>query len=120
MALTNLDANELTVVRECLLAAVESSWFPDWEFDTLFGLSREQVRAVLNTWPTVDESTEVVQIAINNSMNNVLGYPSQDKDREWSTLISVQHCEVMRIFDKWKGRPARRLYKSEDYGKDVE
>ena len=34
------------VIGECLRAAVNGPFFPDWEFSTLFGLTRDEVRAV--------------------------------------------------------------------------
>jgi hypothetical protein len=73
--LADLDDREREVVRECLRAAVNGPFFPDWEFETLFGLDREEVRRVLLSWPTLNEADETVVPAINNSMNNLLGYP---------------------------------------------
>ncbi len=47
MPLTDLDERERDVVRQCLKAAVESPFFPEWEFGTIFGLERDDVRRVL-------------------------------------------------------------------------
>ena len=47
MSLANLDEKERGVVRECLGATVEGPFFPDWEFQTLFGLERDEVRRIL-------------------------------------------------------------------------
>lgn len=60
----NLDEREREVVRECLQAAVKGPFFPDWEFETLFGLTREEVGKVLLSWPTPNESDESVVQAI--------------------------------------------------------
>jgi hypothetical protein len=46
--------------------------------------------------------------AINNSFNNLLGYPTRNKQELWPKFISVSGIELSHIFDKWKGRPARR------------
>lgn len=107
MSLADLDDGERRIVRECLRAAVEGSFFPDGEFHTLFGLARGEVHRILSLWPELDEADESVVIAINNSFNNLLGYPARNGDEEWPKFISVTRGEVERIFDKWKGKSPR-------------
>jgi hypothetical protein len=102
MALKDLDDSEKKVVRECLEAAVNGPFFPDWEFRTLFGIEREQVRVVLDAWPDVDDANENVMLSINNSMNNLLGYP-HGCDQQWHSFVSVSPDEVERVFSKWRG-----------------
>jgi hypothetical protein len=103
MPLADLSEAERDIVRECLRAAVEGSFFPEWEFHTLFGIDREELRVVLNSWPMVAESNESVILAVNNSLNNLLGYPTTPTDQEWPKFISANRQEVKRIFDKWRG-----------------
>ena len=110
-SLANLTERERDVVRECLRAAVEGPFFPEWEFHTIFGLERDEVRQVLHSWPNVDEADESVVRAINNSFNNLLGYPSRNKQVLWPKFVSVSGIELARIFDKWKGRAPRASYK---------
>ncbi len=104
MPLSNLDDREQEVVRECLRAAVDGPFFPDWEFETLIGLDREEVRRVLLSWPALNEADESVVMTINNSMSNLLGYPIGDDLNAWPRFISVNRTELASIFDKWKGR----------------
>jgi hypothetical protein len=103
VALTDLNETERGVVRECLQAAAEGPFFPDWEFPTLFGIDRDQVRQLLLSWPKVDEADDAILLSINNSFNNLLGYPN-DMHEEWAKWISVTEGEVARIFAKWKGK----------------
>jgi len=103
MPLDDLNEKERKVVRECLRAAVEGPFFPDWVFHTLFGLEREEVKTVLKSWPKLNEAEETVQLAINNSLNNLLGYPHGCED-EWPQFISVSSSEVARILNKWNGK----------------
>src|SRR5512133_4344993 len=67
-SLANLDKRERHIVGECLRAAVKGPFFPDWEFETIFGLEREEVGQVLSSWPNVNETEDSVVRAINNSM----------------------------------------------------
>jgi hypothetical protein len=113
--LINLDAREQEVVRECLRAAVEGPFFPDWEFETLFGLAREEVRRVLLSWPTLNEADESTVLAINNSINNLLGYPIGEDQDAWPKFISVNRTELATIFDKWRAKPLHGSDTVRDY-----
>ena len=114
MSLANLDQRERDVVRECLRAAVEGPFFPEWEFATLFGLTRDEVRQVLLSWPEINEAEATVVLAVNNTVNNLLGYPTENKQEVWPRFISVSAMELARIFDKWKGREPRTSYDARD------
>ena len=119
ISLANLDGKEREVVRECLRAAVDGPFFPDWEFPTIFGLERDDVRKVLSCWPELNETDETVVQAINNSLNNLLGYPTRNKMEIWPKFISVSPWDVALILDKWKGRKPRASYKARDYFDDA-
>jgi len=47
MRLANLDERERDVVRQCLQAAVDGPFFPEWEFGIIFRLERDEVKQVL-------------------------------------------------------------------------
>ncbi len=49
--LDRLSDRDVEIVRQCLAAAVRGPFFPDWEFGTLMGLTRDEVQDVLLTWP---------------------------------------------------------------------
>ncbi len=102
MALADLSDVDRRIVLECLQAAANGPFFPDWEFQTLFGLERSEVAEIANRWPNVDENDDNVYVAIKNAMNNLLGYPI-DREREWSNFISVGPQELARVFAKLRG-----------------
>lgn len=93
------DADRLTIIRECLRAAVEGPFFPDWEFSILFGLEREKVRIIYEAWPeqTVDGAS--FKRAIINTLNNLLGYP-HGEEQAWSEYISASPQEVCTILQQ--------------------
>ncbi|HUR28971.1 MAG TPA: hypothetical protein VM509_12350, partial [Planctomycetota bacterium] len=70
-----LDTQGREIVGRCLLAAAEGPYFPDEEFEVLFGLTRDEVTEIARAWPAVDESSGHVQLAINDALANLLGYP---------------------------------------------
>jgi hypothetical protein len=101
MSLQALTDAEKQVVFQCLRAASEGPFFPDWEFHTLFGLERHQLARIVAALPDIDDSDESVSLAIHNAMGNLLGYPHRET-AAWSQFISVSEAEVSRIFDRWR------------------
>ena len=100
--LASLTLREKQVVLECLRAAVDGPFFPEWEFPILFGLEREQVRQIAAAAPHIDDSREDAALAINNALANLLGYPHR-QESAWPQFISAPWEEVSRVFDKWRG-----------------
>ncbi len=96
---------ERDVVLRCLRAAAEGPFFPDWEFHALFGLERAVVATVAARWPNVDDATEDVHLAIDNSLGNLIGYPHNEGEaiRDW---IGEPLEEIERIFSKWRSSTA--------------
>jgi len=105
MPLDKLSPREQEVVFECLTVSVNGPFFPDEEFSTLFGLTRGEVREVVERWPVDDQSDEKAVLAINNVINNLLGYP-HGQGEAWSDYICVSRDEVKAIFLKWRKPPA--------------
>ena len=48
-----LTQEEIRIISACLLGAEEGPFFPDWEFQTLFGVERPVLRNVRLHWPSV-------------------------------------------------------------------
>src|SRR5437879_3131620 len=98
---SGLTDREAGVVLRCVRAAVDGPFFPEWEFHTLFGLRRAEVAAVAARWPDIDDADEDVRLAINNSLNNLLGYP-HDEPEAFRDRVGESVQEVERIFAKWR------------------
>jgi hypothetical protein len=95
------EQDDTRVIGECLLAAADGPFFPDWEFHILFGLERDEVREVARAWPTTDDP-ERQRNAVNGSLNMLLGYPHARWDA-WTNFISVPPDEVARVYARWRG-----------------
>ena len=106
MPFEDLSATEQHLIYQCLEATVDGPFFPDWEFSILFGLTRQEVEQIVIDWVTVDKNSSVAILAINNSLNNLLGYPHRC-DLEWHDFISVDRKELRTIYAKWKGTQER-------------
>lgn len=94
-----LSERERQVVGECLRAAEQEAFFPECEFETLFGISREQLSAVREKWPDVDICHADVGAAIIGAMNHLLGYP-RGQDAQWNKYISSPPAGIKLTLDK--------------------
>jgi hypothetical protein len=103
MALADLSDSERRVIGECLACVASGEVIlDDEEFQTFFGIGFPELQAVALAWPSVDDSVESVFLAINGSLNNLLGYP-HGKMHLWPRYISASPSEVDRILSKWRG-----------------
>ncbi|MFZ3214454.1 MAG: hypothetical protein WA192_00160 [Candidatus Acidiferrales bacterium] len=102
MDFDSLSDMDKTTVGEALRAAADGPFFPDWEFHTLFGLERTDVRAIADAWPRPAASHEDLKLAVTNSLNNLLGYP-HGNEAVWSKWISVEPRELRELLNRLRG-----------------
>jgi|SRR5271154_1565580 len=100
---------EKAIVGQALRAAADGPFFPDWEFHALFGLERSDVRAIADTWPEAAASSAKISLAVNNSMNNLLGYP-HGEDAVWSQWISVDRQQLDELFSRLRDSDKERYF----------
>lgn len=101
-ALEQLTEEEKHIIGECLHAAAHGPFFlDDWEFPTIFGATHEEAVEVAEAWPNVEETDETAKMVINNSINNLFGYP-HGKHNQWSRYISASPRRVKEVFTKFR------------------
>ncbi|CCD99322.1 hypothetical protein [Bradyrhizobium sp. STM 3809] len=76
----NLSTADREIVHRALGAAVEGPFFPEWEFHTLFGLYRSEVRAIYEAWPSPACNSDRLLAAMIGSLNHLIGYPHKHED----------------------------------------
>jgi hypothetical protein len=96
-----LDADDEAAIGECLRAAADGPFFPDWEFSTLFGYSRDEIRELADSWPAAVDDPAAWS-AVNNSLLHLEGYP-HGKWLVWHDWISVPFAEVRAVLSRWRG-----------------
>lgn len=57
---------------------------------------------IADAWPHIAASKEAVALAVNNSFNNLLGYP-HGQDPVWSEWISVDRQQLNELFNRLRG-----------------
>lgn len=104
----NLEPRDQRVIELCLRAVVEGPFIEEWEFQTLIGFRRGEVRAILDAWPALpvgspggyssgDEAQRAVAVI---AMNNLLGYPHGFGADRFTELVGVSEREVRNTFLK--------------------
>ena len=102
MPLANLTQDERNVVFECLKCVAAGKVIKhDWEFQMLVGMSVSAFKKITKALPNIDDSNKEVYSAINNAMNNLLGYPHGCHD-EWQKYMLIPIAEIERVFTKWR------------------
>lgn len=103
MALNDLTETETEIVFACpRCVAAGDVILNDWEFRILFGITFDKLEEVVRRLPDIDESDETTMLAINNSLNHLLGYPHR-REARFLAHVGVPKQEVARIFAKWRG-----------------
>ncbi len=101
MGAAELSQRDIETIRQCLAAAVNGPFFPESEFQTLIGLGRDEIAEVVRQWPAGME-TERADLAVNNVLNNLLGYP-HCSEADWSSFISATQDVVAGLLARWRG-----------------
>jgi hypothetical protein len=93
-------SSDIVVIGECFALATEGSVFPEWEFRTLFGRSRDELREVAAQLTKEATVTRPTAKAVQNVCANVFGYPGVTA-AEWNKWVSVSAAEARVCFDRW-------------------
>jgi hypothetical protein len=99
--LASLNQQERDIIRQCLVASLVGPFFHDDEFHCIFGLTRSELQEVVDKWPDVDEKDLIVRLSINNSLNNLVGFPHHQK-AQWHNFISVSPDYLYFLLLKWR------------------
>jgi hypothetical protein len=91
--------DELELIWQCLDASVRGDFFPEWEFQTIFGVDRNTVRVVLEDWPLQTVDSETFTCAVINSLNNLVGYP-HGMEKELYDYISAEPDDIKSILTR--------------------
>jgi hypothetical protein len=94
-----LSERESDLVRAALRAAVEGPFFPEWEFEMIMGVNRDEMRRVFEGWPDIADR-EAVDLAVGGAFNNLLRYP-HNKWEAWRNYSDADKPELARVYAKW-------------------
>ena len=101
MGFEDLSLEEQSTIYECVKAAVNGPFFPDWEFHSLFGLSRKEMAEIVKLWSSINLDSQDAQLAINGALNNLTGYPHPYFE-VWQDYLPSDRHAVIALFEKWR------------------
>ncbi|QLE74706.1 hypothetical protein FGW37_26750 [Streptomyces rectiverticillatus] len=100
-AVERVTDQDLQIIKECLDAAVNGPFFPDWEFHTLMGFTRDEIGAIAASWPSFSDS-DTQDDAVNNVLNMLLGYPHGYESR-WHDYSNATLEQIVQTLARWRG-----------------
>ena len=71
----DLSDEEKSVIKQCLALCTKDDIFPNWEFDTLFGVSKPIFEDIASKWQDVNFEDESTNGIVVNSLTWLLIYP---------------------------------------------
>ena len=97
MILDSLSGEERDLVRRAMGASADGPFFPDWEFETLFGITRVELKDALRRFPALEGDEDFR--AVNNSLLWLVSYPHK-RDDEMKVGGLDPHARV-DLHKKW-------------------
>ncbi|MGN6729684.1 MAG: hypothetical protein ACTHJG_07620 [Rhodanobacteraceae bacterium] len=94
-------ASDTQAFKEALVAAARGPFFPDWEFQTLFGLERSEVARISEAFSSDTPLTGNISLAVANAVVNLLGY-AHGQELAWSQWLSVTPSELEAAYQRWR------------------
>ncbi len=100
MRVRDLPADQQEAIRECLRFVLESGEL-EGEFETRLGVTESEVRALLTSWPEIDDARNdsPAVVAINNAFNEVWNGVRVRDGTRWFTHSAV---EVRALYASWE------------------
>lgn len=95
--LSELNNSELDIARACIDGAVNGPFFEEWEFQTLMGITRGEMRKVLEGWPHNLTSRDA-DLAVHNAATNLSGYP-HGRDGDLGNY-GIDRTAIKRLLDR--------------------
>jgi hypothetical protein len=100
-----LSNDERDIVRRAMIAAADGEFFPEWEFHTLFGVTRIELRDAIARFPALDGEADFC--SVNNSLLWLVAYPhKRDDDLNARNLDAETLVALHKKFLSGMGKPA--------------
>ena len=93
------DPSDIAIVRQCIDLVTEGPTFEEWEFETLFGRTRDEVRATGASLGVAGSKTHDTVVVVGDVLNNLAGYPGAERD--WAKWVSVPRGVALSVLEGW-------------------
>ncbi len=103
MSLGDLSNSDRDLIRRSLAACADGPFFDDWEFNTLFGLTRSEFREAARRWTEQGRIDQQVELAVHNALNTLRGYP-HGMDSKLQEDFGVSSLQLDEVLSRWRPR----------------
>ena len=94
----SLSAEDIDLIGAALHAAANGPFFPDWEFQTLIGVTRSQLKEIGALWPQ-NEADPLAERAIRSTLANLCGYP-HNQPVVLESMTTARSERLLELLDK--------------------
>jgi hypothetical protein len=101
MSLGDLSNSDRDLIRRSLAACANGPFFEEWEFHTLFGLTRSEFREAARRWTEQGRIDPEVELAVRNALVNLSGYP-HGMDGKLQDDFGVSRLQLDEVFRRWR------------------
>jgi uridine phosphorylase len=101
MSLGDLSSSDRDLIRRSLAACADGPFFEEWEFQSLFGLTRSEFRDAARRWAEQGTIDAEVELAVCNAVANLMGYP-HGMDGKLQEDFGVSPLQLDEVFSKWR------------------
>lgn len=88
------------LIHRALTACAEGPFFEEWEFHTLFGMDRSELRRCAVRWSEGASVDPEIRAAVGGALDNLLDYP-HDRDSELETHLGISRSQLEEVFTRW-------------------
>jgi hypothetical protein len=92
--------DELETIKICMTASCMEKFFPEWEFQSLFGIERDELKQAVSLFPNLNYEDDIHNAAIKGSLGHLLGYP-HGRDRELEVMLNKDVMVIKKVLDKF-------------------
>jgi hypothetical protein len=101
-------AEEAKLIAATIRETADGPLYEDWEFHTLFGFEREEMRALALAWDREEISQNALHAGI-GAFGNLLGYPHGERGRvEFLKRVGCTKAEAQTLLDKLLSKDNQR------------
>jgi len=100
MEAADFGVRDQELLDDVLRAALEGPFFDEWEFTTIMGFTRSDLRGVAASWreSLLADTTDLV---VTNVLVNLLGYPHGRPDA-WAEYSRADFGQLADLLAKWR------------------
>ena len=92
------------IYRNSLKTMCEGPFVEDWEFQTVMGVSRDEMRSIHDKWE--EPPTDVALRVVRQALNNLIGYP-HGRMSKVEEMMGVPEPEMRIALNSILGRELR-------------